>query len=132
MLKTDRIVKNALVKLNPYYTDELRYFPNTKQLCIVKNYDEIIRSVPVKLESYDVDLSIERLINGSWLKYSTKFMGGYTFSITARFKLRKEYWWDNFSHRFVYGFLSGIVSGVIISVVVKVASAFLLLRLGLL
>lgn len=132
MLKTDRIVKNALVKLNPYYTDELQYFANTKQLCIVKNYNEIIRSVPVNLEPFDVNLAIERLINDDWLKYSTKYMGGYTFSITARFKLRKEYWWDNFSHRFVYGFLSGIVSGVIISVVVKVASAFLLLRLGLL
>ena len=131
MLKTDRKLKNAIVKLKPLPGDEICYNPKAGQLQIIQNYHDIIRFVPFDVPEQLVPGSIQRLIDAGFLVISEKFNGGFYFSITDLFILRNEYWWDNFSHKFIFGYITGIISGIIVTVIGGLLLAYIRLKLGI-
>ena len=115
MIKTDRKLKNTIVKFKPSMNDYMIYDINSHEIHIVRPSElrETIRSTPVNIPSEQVNDSIQRLIEAGYLRISQKVMNGYFFSITSRFVLRHEFAIESFSKKFWGGFFSGIVTSVI-------------------
>lgn len=115
MIKTDRKLKNTIVKFKPSMNDLMRYDETRRELQIVQYYNprEVVRSTQVDISPDLVDSSIQRLIEEGYLEKSLKHSNGYHFSITSRFVLRHEFWWDSFTNKFWNGFFLGVITTVI-------------------
>ena len=132
MIKTDRKLKNALVLLNPQPDNCICYDPDEKQLQIRQNYHDVIRSVPFESSVHIVNGSIQRMASMGLLTVNLNtFQNGSFFSITDMFILRKEFWWDNFSQKFLFGYISGLISGIIVTVIGGLMLAYIRLKLGI-
>jgi len=131
MIRNDQIFKNNLVELSPSLADDIASDAEHNELQIIRDYRSVVRSVSVKIPSDLVPGVIDRFINIGYLKKSKTFMGGFFFSITDRFILRKEFWWDNFTKRFLCGYIAGIISGILITVAGGLLLAFFRVLLGI-
>ncbi len=125
MIKTDRKIKNKILQLAPDMNDEIHYNPFECRLEIMKGYHEVSRSIPLEVEPQLVEESLQRLIDAGYLRVTFSFMGGYIFSITSRFVLRREFFWDNFTQKFTYGFITGVSTTVIAELLVAFFQATL-------
>lgn len=115
MIKTDRKLKNTIIKFKPTMNDYMKYDYTSNEIQLFKPNDlhKAIRSITVSISPDQVDYSIQRLIDIGYLSISQKVMGGYFFSITGRFVLRHEFAIESFSKKFWCGFISGIITSVI-------------------
>lgn len=131
MLKTDRMIIKAAKALTDNMHDELQFDPSAKELQVVKDYHTVIRSTPLDISSDIYLSSMSRLLDEGYFRVSTKYSGGFFVQITDRIVLAKEYWWDNFTRRFIFGYVSGFVSGAAAIVVGELLVAFLRAKLGI-
>ena len=74
MIKTDRKLKNTIVKFKPSMNDLMRYDETRRELQIVQYYNprEVVRSTQVDISPDLVDSSIQRLIEEGYLEKSLK------------------------------------------------------------
>ena len=110
MIRSDRRIVAAVLKLTNNYHDELMYCSDTRKLCIVQNFHDIIKSVPIKGDADDVSESLKRLSGIGWLRVESKWLGGYTFCMTSLMKHRRAFWLDSFTKRFWGGFIAGVLT----------------------
>ena len=82
-------------------------------------------SVRVKLKPELIDGSVERLISDGYLRYDTRYDGGYTFCITDKLLLSRQFWLDSFSQKFWSGFWAGFSSAIATAIVTAAISNLL-------
>ena len=125
------MIIKAAKNLTSSMRDEIQFDSSAKELQVIIDYHTVIRSVPLNISTEIYLSSMERLVNEGYFRVSTTFSGGFFVQITDRIVLAKEYWWDNFSKRFVFGYVSGFVSGAAAIVVGELLVAFLRAKLGI-
>lgn len=112
MIRTDRKLIAAVLKLTDNYHDEITIGHDPSSLLLVRNINEVVNAVPLSISVEDARESVERLIDSGLLRVSTKWMGGFSFTMTSRLKHRHAFWWDSFSKKFIAGFISGFLVSV--------------------
>lgn len=113
MIKTDRKVVAAVLKLTNNYHDELAIGHDPTSIVLMNGLHEVIKSVRLKISAEDADESVKRLIDRGLLRIGSKGYGWYSFYMTSRLKHRHAFWWDSFSKRYIAGFISGVVTTVV-------------------
>lgn len=113
MIKTDRKIVSAVLKLTDNYHDELAIGREPTSLLLINNLHKVVKSVRLSISAEDADESVKRLIDAGLLRIGTKRYGWYSFHMTSRLKHRHAFWWDSFSKRYIAGFISGVVTTVV-------------------
>ena len=118
MIKYDRKIISAVLKLTDNYHDELTIGYNPSSLLLIRNISEVINRVPLDISEDDAEESVGRLIDAGLLRVGRKWLGGFSFCMTSRLKHRHAFWWDSFSKKYIAGFVSGVLVTVAAGVLV--------------
>ena len=109
MIKTDRKIVAAVLKLTDNYHDEMTIGYDPSSLLLVRNFHDVVNGVPLDISEEDAEESVQRLIDAGLLRISSKWDGAYSFCMTSRMKHRHAFWWDSFSKKYIAGFVSGFL-----------------------
>lgn len=131
MIKNDRKIIKAVLKLTDNYHDELTLDGQSALLIHIHNYREVLNSIPVKMSREDAIESIERLLDNGFLRKYNAWSGGYSFTMTSLLKHRHAFWWDRFTTKFIGGFVLGLISGIIVTVIGGLLLAYIRLKVGI-
>ena len=131
MIRIDKKIAKAALKLTKSYADCIEYRPESGNLNLMLDYRSIIRYVHLDIPSQDVEESIERLIQKEYFRVSKTYMGGYMFSVTSKLNHRHAFFWDDFTKKFWNGFVVGLISGVLSTVVGGLLLAYIQAILGI-
>lgn len=131
MIRIDKRVASATLKLTKNYSDEIEYRSETGNLNLMSGYHDVVKSVHLKDRPQDVEEAIERLVQKGYLRISKTYMGGYMFSVTSRLNHRFAFFWDDFTKKFWCGYISGIISGIIVTVIGGLLLAYVRSLLGI-
>ena len=131
MIKTEREIIKAIFKLTNSYNDELCYYQESSALAIIEDYHNIINSVHIDISPDEAIENIQMLINSGHLRIVNRWLGGFSFSMTALLKHRMAFWWDSFTSKFIGGFILGLISGIISTVIGGLLLAYIRLKLGI-
>lgn len=112
MIKTDRKVVAAVLKLTNNYHDELAIAHEPTSIVLLNGHHKVVKDVRLNISAEDADESVKRLIDYGLLRIGSKGYGWYSFYMTSRMKYRHAFWWDSFSKRFIAGFVSGVAVGI--------------------
>lgn len=131
MIRTDKKIANAALKLTKSYADCIEYRSESGNLNLMRDYRSIIRYVHLDIPPQDVEESIERLIQKDYFRLSKTYMGGYMFSVTSKLNHRFAFFWDDFTKKFWNGFIVGLISGVLSTVIGGLLLAYIQVVLGI-
>lgn len=112
MIRSDRKIISAVLKLTDNYHDEMAIGHDPSSLLLVKKLRTVIKCVPLSISEEDADESVKRLVDAGLLRVKTQWSGGYSFCMTSRLKHRYAFWWDSFSKKYIAGFVSGVITTV--------------------
>ena len=118
MIKNDRVIISAVLKLTDNYHDELTLGYNPSSLLLIKNIHDVQKAIPLRISEEDAEESVNRLIKEGFLRTATKWNGGFSFCMTSRLKYRHAFWWDSFTKRYIAGFISGVAVTVVADLIV--------------
>lgn len=110
MIRIDKQVAKAALKLTHNYNDEIHYHPGDNRFELVKRVNDEIRSVKLKPDIQDIAPSIHRLIASGHFKKTAPIWGEYYFSITPVLLHRFAFLRDDFTKKFWAGFFSGVAT----------------------
>ena len=117
MIRTDRKIIAAVLKLANSYHDEMVLGHDPCSLLLVQNISDVVKQVTLSVSKDDAEESVKRLIDSGLLRIETKWMGGYSFCMTSLLKHRHAFWWDSFSKKYIAGFISGVATTVAAGVI---------------
>lgn len=120
MIKSDRIIIKAVLKLTDNYHDEMTLDKKSSLLLHIRNYREVLNSIPLKVSREDAVESIERLLDRGLLRKCNRWNGGYSFTMTSLLKHRRAFWWDDFTKKFWGGFWIGFATAVATAIVTAI------------
>ena len=131
MISIDKRVAKAALKLTKNYSDILIESSDSKYLLLCDGSLNPIRQVELKVKPQDVTPSIKRLMDSGYFKIHRRYQYGFSFHVTDRLVLRRAFWLDSFTHKFVGGFLAGLITGVLATAFGGLLLSFLQAWLGI-
>lgn len=131
MIRIDRKVISAILKLTNNYSDEMTVDRDSSSILRIQNHHDVLARVPVNVSHEDLEESILRLLELDMLRKRAGWYGGFSFSMTSRLKHRHAFWFDSFTRKFWGGFFSGLISGILITVLGGLLLSYLQVRLGI-
>lgn len=112
MIKTDRKIISAVLKLTDNYHDQMTIGYNPSSLLLIRNISDVIKGIQLSISEEDAEESVRRLIDAGLLRKEAEWSGGYSFCMTSRLKHRHAFWFDAFAKRFWAGFAVGVITAV--------------------
>lgn len=131
MIRIDRKVISAILKLTNNYSDEMTVDRDSSSVLLIRNHHDVLARVPVNVSHEDLEESILRLLDLGMLRKRVGWFGGFSFSMTSRLKHRHAFWFDSFTRKFWGGFFSGLISGILITVLGGLLLSYLQVKLGI-
>lgn len=121
MIPFDRKVFKIIKKFTKDLNEPLRFY-NGRLGDFEPMSGRNTHSIPIKLDPNLIDGSVKRLIEEGYLRIDLKWDGGYTFCITDKMLLSRQFLWDNFSQKFWGGFWAGFASAIASAIVAAIIS----------